>query len=215
MIRHPALVAAALLVGCAGVPNAHSAFSPAEAVDRGTFTAIPARFTHCPTVASGTGILADGDFHEAPDPGYYQTYYKGQGFAPGWKVTTESIDLYGGTVNKFPGGVCSIDLDGQQAGGIEHALFRTTKGAMYTVSFWFSGNDGAGPEIKNMEVEAAGQSETLQWNDANGGPENGDYDSETWSFTAASASTTLRFRSLDAKNDSHRPVVAAIAVTQN
>jgi hypothetical protein len=211
-----AALAMALLVGCAANADPQTALLPTQSAARSVSMEGASGFTHCPAWPGGSGILNDGDFHKAPDPGYFQTYYKGQGFAPGWRVTLRSVDLYGGTVNKFPGGACSVDLDGSQPGAIEHAPIRTIKGANYTVTFLFSGNDGGPPATKTMKVEAAGQSETLQWDDANGGPEHGDYETEAWSFMATTTRTTLRFISQDQrKHDAHGPVVAAISITPN
>jgi hypothetical protein len=172
----------------------------------------------CAASPSGSGILRDGDFSKDHDPGSWQTFYKGEGLAQGWTVIRRSSDLYGSQVNRFPNGECSVDLDGFHPGAISSASFPTTPSAAYTVTFLLSGNGGGPPTVKTMQVEAAGQSETLQW-DTSGGQsaENGVYQTETWTFTADSVHARLIFRSLDpnAHIAGWGPVVAQISVAQN
>src|ERR1700722_1784047 len=91
-------------------------------------------------------------------------------------------------------------------------------GRRYTVTFLLSGNGGGPPSIKTMQVKAAGQSETLQYDVSNGhGAENGYNTPETWSFVATTRHTRMEFRSLDVNNGraAWGPVVAAISVTKN
>jgi Protein of unknown function (DUF642) len=201
------------LAGCATAAQLASTMPAAGNRDAYAVQSAPS-FQHCPRSPGGSGILKDGDFHDAPDPeGSYLTYYKGQGFATAWRVTRRSVDLQGSRPSGFP---CSIDLDGYNVGAIEHAPLRTKPNANYTVTFLFSGNNGGPPEVKTMKVEAAGQSETLQWNDSQGGQGTGKFTIETWSFTAHSPLTTLRFISLDAetKNSDHGPIVGPVSVTE-
>lgn len=210
----PLMTAATLLVlvGCTTAQVASTV--PAAGNREANAVQSASRFQHCPKWSGGSGMLKDGDLHDAPDPeGSYITYYKGQGFATAWRVTLRSVDLQGSRPSGFP---CSIDLDGFHVGAIEHAPFRTKPNANYTVTFLFSGNNGGPPEVKTMKVEAAGQSEMLQWNDSIGGQGTGKYVIETWSFTARSSLTTLRFISRDpeTKNADHGPVVGAVSVTE-
>jgi len=152
----------------------------------------------CPASASGSGILEDGDFHLGTYYNPYKTFQKDERFARGWHVTKRTIDLYGGGW-PTPGGLCSIDLDGDNVGGIEHAPFATVPNAVYAVTFLFSGNSGPYPPIiKTMKVEAAGQSQIFTWNTASDNyAENGVFQQESWLFTATSSVTRLKFVSLD------------------
>jgi len=69
-----------------------------------------------------------------------------------------------------------------------------------------------------MLIEAAGQSEQLTWDTSSGhDAQNGDFEQETWSFTATGSRTGLKFESLDPKPRRAvcGPVIGAISVTQN
>lgn len=181
-----------------------------------SLSANPQKKTRCPAWPGGTGILRDGDFGEAIGAPYSQHYYEGEKFAPDWKVAKGSADFVT-RLWSAPSGVCTVDLDGDNSAGIiKHKAFSVTPSAVYTVSFLFSGSGQCAPTVKTMQVEAAGQSQIFNWDTSNGhNVENGVFEQETWSFTAASPSTTLQFASLDPKNSDCGPVVAAISVTQN
>jgi hypothetical protein len=175
----------------------------------------------CAAWPSGSGILSDGDFHGALLPNTYQTYPKGLRFAPGWVVSKRTIDVVSNNPGEFnaPNGVCSIDLDGTNVGGIRHFPIPTTPSASYTLSFLFSGNgvdNGCPrPTIKTMRVDAGNQSETLTWDISNNNDaQHGVYQPETFGFTGTGSETKLRFTSLD-RGSSCGPVVAAVSVTQN
>jgi len=213
------LAAATLLAGCAGSgttqPPQSSVLPLAQAQSETASSSLNARRNKCPAWSAGTGILNDGDFHDAMDTFVY--YYAGTRFAKGWVVTKRSIEIDPSDHWPIPGPVCSIDLDGASVGGISHARFATTPSVGYTVTFLFSGNGSCGPEIKTMRVRAAGQSEILTWNLASqGSANNGNWLTETWNFTAVGSRTKLEFTSLDRPVTSGcGPVVAAISVTQN
>jgi len=177
----------------------------------------------CPTWPGGSGILGDGDFHGAPQPSTYQYYFRGQHFA-GWDVNKRSVALVNGTTYwQPPSGVCSIDLDGDSIAGSMETSFHTASGAGYTAAFEFSGNGDCPWEhayIRRMKVQAARQSETLEWNAANNNDSrHGVWSPATWAFTAPGSKTTLEFISLDGKDGPMKahsgPVVAAVSVTQN
>lgn len=143
------LSALVLLSGCMGSP-----MTPSPNGARALSVPMSAS-PDCPRYAKGTGILADGDFHESPDPGGgYLTFSKGQRLAPNWKVTKLNVDLTGATFWNVAH-LCSVDLDGESAvGGIEHHGFATQSGAKYLLSFVMSGNDYCGPTVKKMKVTA-------------------------------------------------------------
>jgi choice-of-anchor C domain-containing protein len=177
---------------------------------------VAARFaTTCPAYSGGSGLLADGDFSQAPYPGsMWVTYYRGATFAPDWEVTRKSIDFAGGYFDT-PEGLCSVDLDGDLSlGGIVHAPFATVSGTKYEVTFLFSGNGFSVPTVKTMLAKAAGQSAQFTW-DVSGGNDakNGDFLTESFTFTADRPETRLTFRSQDPKGSCCGPVVAAISVT--
>jgi choice-of-anchor C domain-containing protein len=171
---------------------------------------------HCPKYRKGTGILADGDFHDSADAGGgYFTFNKGQKLAPDWTVTLLDINLVGTTFWNFDH-LCSVDLDGESAvGGIAHRPFPTQKGAAYKLTFLLSGNDYCGPNIKKMNVSVGNQSAVFKWNDSNGhSVENGKFAQRYLNFTAVSSTSTLKFTSLDTAGSGCGPVIGAIAVTK-
>jgi hypothetical protein len=117
------------------------------------------------------------------------------------------------------GGVCSVDLDGQEdrnpVGGIRASAFPTKAGTQYALTFLLSGNGHCPPTIKAMKVEAAGQFQEYTWNTASGNDaQDGDFAQQTWQFTASNPVTRLTFQSLDPKGSGCGAVVAAISVTR-
>jgi hypothetical protein len=205
----------AMLAGCSG-----TAIAP-PAVDSSSLQAASFSRSHeaaralskCPANPNGSGILPDGDFSRAVDTGHhYTTFYKGQGFAPSWRVVKRTSDFLGS--QWWPVGFCIVDLDGINVGGIGHSGFRTIPGTMYTVTFMLSGNSDCPPTVKTMIVTAAHQSGKFTWNVANGNDAQHDkFGAESWSFVAAGHVSTLEFLSEDPRgNRGCGAVVGFIAV---
>jgi hypothetical protein len=87
---------------------------------------------NCPASPGGSGLLPDGDFSQAPDfLSSGSTYNKGQTFAPLWRAAKGNVDFLGSTYWDMAG-LCNVDLDGFNSGGIAHAGFATTPGVAYT-----------------------------------------------------------------------------------
>lgn len=167
--------------------------------------------------AAGT---ADGDFQGAAVANYLGPIAGTNWTAFRWPANDggTGVDLRPTAQFPFPGGACSVDLDGSPGGGgIKHPL-TTVKGSTYLVSFWLSGNDGGPPTVKIMQIGAAGQSKDFFWDvllpPLNGALE-GAYGNTYWTFTAVAAVTTLSFRSLDPTpvKANAGPMVTMIAVT--
>jgi hypothetical protein len=184
-------------------------------------TPTPTPSVNCPPAPGGSGILPDGDFSQAPQPGGNGdvVYYSGQVFAPAWQVANGSIDFNSTTFWNMAG-LCSVDLDGLSAGGIVTSAFGTIRGASYTVTFLLSGNGCCGggnpPVIKTMKVQAAGQFAVFTWDTSNNNDvEHGIYAQRTWRFTGRSSLTNLQFISQDNQTSTRGAVVAAISVTRN
>jgi Protein of unknown function (DUF642) len=175
----------------------------------------------CGSLPSGTGILRDGDFSQAPNPGNDTGVGPGTTFAPHWMSSgPRTIDFYGtgsGVPWSEPEGLCSVDLDGTPGpGSIRHRLFDTQPGVKYILSFLFSGNGACAPATKEMEVRIARLRKRFTW-DASGGnsAQNGVWKPETLKFTAAHTRTRLEFSSRDLNAGNCGPAVAGIAVTQS
>jgi choice-of-anchor C domain-containing protein len=172
----------------------------------------------CQASPSGSGLLYDGDFQLMPDIGaHYSEYFAGEPFAPEWRVTRGSIDFNGSTGwgPAAPNNACTVDLDGINPGAIKSKSFATLPSATYTVTFLFSGNGGAPPQIKTLDVEAAGQSARFTWDQSAGDAEHGNWTTQTWSFTATSSKTSVTFVSRDPQDDARGPIVGDISVTQS
>jgi hypothetical protein len=177
---------------------------------------------NCAPSPSGSGILADGDFSAAPDPGQGEIgLRKGTEFAPDWIVSgPKTIDFYG-PENPFwqaPNGVCNVDLDGTPGpGGIAHSAFATTKGAAYTVTFMLSGNGACAPTVKTVIVKTYGdQFATFTWDTSNGhDAQHGFWSPETWGFTAVRPLMKVVFASQDSPKGNCGAVIAAISVTKS
>jgi hypothetical protein len=199
------------LAGCMGAPPMTP--SPFGATSAAAMRPLSGS-AHCPRYRNGTGILADGDFHEATNAGgTYFTFSKGQKLAPDWTVTLLNIDLAGTTFWNLDH-LCSVDLDGESAvGGIAHRPFPTRKGAAYKLTFLLSGNDYCGPNVKKMRVSVGNQNVVFKWNDSNGhSVENGKFAQRYLNFKAVGSTSTLKFTSLDTAGSGCGPVIGAIAV---
>jgi choice-of-anchor C domain-containing protein len=118
---------------------------------------------------------------------------------PGWVVTRTNIHYCHSSVWQVSDGVRNIDLDGGTgfAGGIAQT-FATVPGQIYKVSWDLAGNPGAGPTVKTMRIEAAGQGATFTFSIAGKSFTNMGYIRPEWSFTANSTSTMLELYSLTA-----------------
>lgn len=210
-------VGSLLLVGLACLTTASAA--PAPRVESRLHRVPPPQST-CPAWPSGSGLLADGDFSQASDPGNVHTgIKKGNEFAPDWIARgPRTIDFYG-TQNPLwqtPNNVCNVDLDGTPGpGGIEHAAFSTSKHATYTVTFELSGNGACEPTVKEMTVSVShDQFQLFTWDTSSGqDAQNGVWSQESWRFRGVGNLTNLRFQSDDPKGNCGA-LVAAIAVAK-
>jgi streptogramin lyase len=168
---------------------------------------------NCPALPGGTGNLADGDFSGALNE--MQTYTSGQTLAPNWVVTQAGIGFYGSESwgAATPDDLCSVNLDSNGDGGIASQQLATVGGTTYEVTFYFSGNTGGNPVNKTLLVSAGDKSETLTWNDGNGGAQQGLWVAQLWRFVANGSNTTLSFASEDQGGTDYGPVVAGVAVS--
>jgi Protein of unknown function (DUF642) len=172
----------------------------------------------CPALTGGTGILPDGDFSQATNPGDHGPgYAKGYSFAPDWVVSKGNINFDGtGVWGDGLSGYCSVDLDGYEPGGIKTNRFSTEQGASYTLSFDLSGNCGGQPKIKNVQISIDEQVAQYTWNTASSNcAGNGDYTTESWGFKATKQTAILKVTSLDAKCCGYGPVIEQIVITKN
>lgn len=222
MIRTLTLLATAALVGCASGVSQTTPPSQTLAQAHAPFQSQSTmrRQSTCPAAPGGTGVLPDGDFSQANDPGNRETgLQKGTNFAPDWTVTRDTIDFEGtGGPWTAPNGMCSVDLDGTPgAGGAKTVAFPTNDGSVYQVSFQFSGNGACPPRYKVMIVAAAGTGQTFTWDTRNHhDAQHGFFQQETWNFTAVGPKTSIAFVSRDPHPETALcgPIIAGVAVAQ-
>jgi hypothetical protein len=171
---------------------------------------------NCPALKGGTGMLPDGDFSQALDPGDINlTVSQGTAFAPSWIVALGNVDFNGSTYWDM-GGYCSVDLDGfNTVGAVATNSFRTSRGKTYIVSFLMSGNGGAPPTIKTMTLIANRHFTAFTWDTSNNNDvEHGVTQWETWSFRSGGGPVTLEFLSTDPPGSGRGIVVAAVSVVR-
>jgi len=104
-----------------------------------------------PAASKSQNLIFNGSFENSIDPGGgWQHYDAGATAIYGWIVTFGEIDLWGGI--KTPFGKKTIDLDGQQAGGVMQVV-ATEPGATYRLKFWVGSYDS---DSKTVFARAAG-----------------------------------------------------------
>ena len=130
----------------------------------------------------------------APYIGTFGAPYTG---IPGWTVAAGSIDIIylTGTAGWAPSdGSRAIDLDGLSGGTLVQS-FDTVAGSTYDVSFDLAANFYAGDAIKSVLVTAPGFSQIYTFDARGRTALNMGWVTETFSFVATGASTTLSFDS--------------------
>ena len=176
-------------------------------------------FTAAPGSSSGGGsgggsggtttAWQNGSFEGGPNPGSsWLTLAAGATSINGWTVVAGSVD-YMGTAWPASAGTRSIDLSGASAGTLAQT-FTTTAGTSYTVAFDFAGNPGygAGTGVKRMRVSVNNTAVTGQdysFDTTGKTLSNLGWTTQTFTFTASAASTTLTFTSQD--NSAYGPVI--------
>jgi Protein of unknown function (DUF642) len=172
-----------------------------------------------PTWPDARNKITDGAFNPAPLPNSFDEY---SGAIPGitWaqSVPGGTVDLVG--LNEWgapsPGNECTMDLDGDNHGGISES-FATTPNKVYCVSFQMSGSIDPPRHVNKMLVSAAGQSRMIRWDTTS--PPNHDvyhgvYERKLWRFTATDTTTTLEFKSLDPPGDTNSGTIVTEIVVK-
>jgi choice-of-anchor C domain-containing protein len=144
--------------------------------------------------AHSANLIQNGSFETGPNPGSFITLPTGSTAINNWTVTGGNID-YKGSYWTASDGQRSIDLNGEVAGAIAQT-FNTTIGESYLVTFDLAGNPEFLPIIKNMTVEAAGQSEDFSFDTTGKTFSDMGWIPQSWQFTANNNQTTLEFASL-------------------
>jgi len=131
----------------------------------------------------------------------YVTLNGGSTAIPGWTVLGDSIDYLNATQNwTQPDGLFSLDLDGDQPGGVEQT-FATTPGARYAVSFLMSANPFE-RSVVTLRASAGDASLVIGFDGATSPFGNMQWATRLFEFTATAATTTLQFLSLSPSGNS-------------
>ena len=133
-------------------------------------------------------LITNGSF-EVGTPGLVP----GVGAITSWAVEPGNVDLIEGVWDASDG-VRSVDMNGNTLGTISQT-FPTIAGNAYLVTFDLAGNT-APPQIKNLNVSAAGTQADFTFDTAGKSPpSNMGWRAESFSFVASGATSTLAFRS--------------------
>lgn len=153
-------------------------------------------------IVAGTAVadtvIVNGSFEENNNlnPGGAWTPLGGGNTAiTGWTTLGGGVD-YIGTLWPASDGIHSVDINNTSPGGVAQT-FNTQAGQRYIVTFDMSANMGGAPALKTMDVSAAGQSASFEFDYIAEGATQFDphWASHEWSFVATSSSTTLSFMS--------------------
>jgi len=132
----------------------------------------------------------------------------------GWTIASGSIDWIG-THWAAADGSKSLDMNGTGPGSISQA-FATTIGKAYTVTFALSGNPDGAPSVKTLSVGATGAAPATYSFDTSVALNtlvNMKWTTQTYKFTATSATTTLTFTSTTA-NSVYGPALDNVVVVE-
>ena len=83
----------------------------------------------------------------------------------------------------------------------------------YLVTFDLASSPGGDPTVKEMRVQAAGQSQDFSFDSTGRTRPDMGWESRSWTFTANSTLTSLEFFSLNQTGGSHGPALDNVSVT--
>ena len=126
-----------------------------------------------------------------------------------WTVTGSNVD-YIGTFWTAYDGTYSVDLNGNNAGGVQQMLTGLTPGQQYDLSFALAGNPAGGPTVKSVLVSVGGNSQTFTFDTTGASFGSMGWIIEDLQFTADSSSMLLSFSSQIAGD--YGPVIDAAQV---
>ena len=179
------------------------------------FTLISALAIILSSGAAQAASFTNGSFETSlSNPGGFTTLNSGNTDIAGWQVVSGSVD-YIGNYWAAADGSRSIDMDGNNPGAIRQT-FDTVMNQKYTVTFDLAGNPDVG-SLKTLGASIDGglvQTSTFDSTGHSKGSTSGmGWTEESFTFTAASPSTSLTFASLDNSNSAWGPALDNVNVT--
>jgi choice-of-anchor C domain-containing protein len=121
-------------------------------------------------------------------------YNAGNSGITGWTISGNSVDVVGALGWTASNGAWSIDLSGVGAGTLSQS-FDTVVGTSYQVGFDLGGNFYGSPSVKTGIVSAAGNSQTLSFDNTTSTVTNMGWAHQSFTFIATGISTELSFAS--------------------
>ncbi|MCL4794865.1 MAG: DUF642 domain-containing protein [Bryobacteraceae bacterium] len=176
----------------------------------------------CASLSFGLPIFSS-DFNYVPSPPQIVSFLPGDTFGP-WTVGTgppgtNGIDRKSGDYWQAPpGSWFSVDLAGQAPGSI-YTPIGVTSGNLYQVDFQLSGNPEwkvwtsyPGGPLKTVEVSAAGQVQTFNFDTTNTTTANMGWVPHSFFFVANNSTVSLRFADVTSILGGFGPVIAGVRV---
>ncbi|MCC7366702.1 MAG: choice-of-anchor C family protein [Dehalococcoidia bacterium] len=166
--------------------------------------------------ALAVDVQTNGSFEAGNTGGGFTLEPAGSTDITGWNVVSGSVDYIQGHWVASDG-ARSIDLNGSSQGAISQTI-PTSIGATYTVTFDLSGNPDGAPTVKTLDVSATGAAPVgYSFDVAAAGIVNRLVDmkwrTETYTFMATAASTTILFQSTTA-GDFYGPALDNVVITE-
>lgn len=163
--------------------------------------------------AKGVNLLLNGSFEEGSEPKSGDHRFKpldeDATDIRGWIVTRGQIDYIGGHFKAADGERC-IDLHGSPGFGGVKQTFTTREGQRYRVTLSLAGTPGVGQQ--KVGVRAAGKKTAFTSDGTNGTPDNPDWQTHTWEFTAIADHTSLEIHTLETTAHDTGPLLDKVSV---
>lgn len=170
-----------------------------------------------PAVEANADLIVNGGF-EDPVTTDVTMIPSGSSLLTGWTIAAGSVDVISPVNQPVFAGNQALDLNGDSAGTIEQA-FATVVGGSYLLTFAYANNAhaGASSHSANVSLSGAGSSDLLNQDVAHAGSTVDDmnYILFSFNFTANSATTLLRFTSLDPATSNGGIILDAVSVITN
>ena len=148
------------------------------------------------SAASASAVtIVNGSFETGPNPGVFTTLGNGDTSITGWTVVGLGVD-YIGTYWQASDGVRSLDLNGNDQGGVSQMLTGLTVGQTYNIGFDMAGNPDGGSGVKIL-VASDGGSQSDVFSFVQGGNTRASMGWQTmnYQFTATGSTANLTFSS--------------------
>lgn len=168
-----------------------------------------------PSASARADFIVNGGFEQPVTTGLGQLVTAGDPAITGWTVVSGSVDVVNKSFFDPFAGNQSLDLDGVGAGAIEQS-FATAAGNSYVLSFEYANNPFGvtSPATALVSLFGTGATPLLSQSISHSGSSAAamNYTLFTAAFTADSATTRLRFASIDAAASVNGIVLDAVSV---